>query len=67
MRLSRQRAEAVKQYLVAKGIAADRLTARGVGSSQLVTDCQLPTRAEMIQCGRQNRRVDIEPITVARN
>ena len=37
-----------------KGIAANRLTARGVGSSQLVTNCQLPTRAEMIQCGTQN-------------
>jgi OmpA-OmpF porin, OOP family len=67
MRLSKQRADAVKQYLVGKGIAAERLTTRGVGSSQLVTDCQLPTRAEMIQCGTQNRRVDIEPITVSRN
>lgn len=66
MRLSQQRAEAVKAYLVAKGIAANRLTARGVGSSQLVTNCQLPTRAEMIQCGTQNRRVDIEPITVSK-
>ena len=65
-RLSKGRAEAVKAYLVAKGIAANRLTARGVGSSQLVTDCKLPTRVEMIKCGTQNRRVDIEPITVAR-
>lgn len=67
MRLSKQRADAVKQYLVRKGIASERLTTRGAGSSQLVTDCQLPTRAEMIQCGTQNRRVDIEPITVSRN
>ncbi len=65
-RLSQQRADAVKAYLVAKGIETNRMTARGVGSSQLVTNCQLPTRAEMIQCGTQNRRVDIEPITVSK-
>lgn len=65
-RLSQQRADAVKAYLVGKGVAASRLSARGVGSSQVVTDCQLPTRAEMIKCGTQNRRVEIEPITVAR-
>ncbi|WP_418315760.1 OmpA family protein [Piscinibacter sakaiensis] len=65
-RLSRERAEAVKAYLVSKGVAANRLTTRGLGSSQLVTNCQLPTRAEMIQCGTQNRRVDIEPITVTK-
>lgn len=65
-RLSQQRADAVKAYLVGKGVEASRLSARGVGSSQLVTECQLPTRAEMIKCGTQNRRVEIEPITVTR-
>jgi OmpA-OmpF porin, OOP family len=65
-RLSQQRADAVKAYLMGKGVAANRLTARGVGSSQVVTDCQLPTRAEMIKCGTQNRRVEIEPITVTK-
>jgi len=65
-RLSQQRANAVRDYLTRKGIAASRVTARGVGSSQLVTDCKLPTRAEMIQCGTQNRRVEIEPVTVTK-
>ena len=65
-RLSQQRANAVRDYLTRKGIAASRMTARGVGSSQLVTDCKLPTRAEMIQCGTQNRRVEIEPVTVTK-
>ena len=63
-RLSQQRADAVRAYLVGKGVAGSRITARGVGSSQVVTDCQLPTRPEMIQCGTQNRRVEIEPVTV---
>ena len=65
-RLSQQRADAVKAYLVGKGVAANRMTARGVGSSQVVTDCKLPTRPEMIKCGTQNRRVEIEPITVSK-
>lgn len=34
MNLSQQRAEAVRKYLVSKGIAADRLSAKGYGESQ---------------------------------
>lgn len=36
MKLSQQRAEAVRNYLVGKGIAADRLSAKGYGESQPV-------------------------------
>ena len=36
MKLSQQRAEAVRDYLVSKGIAADRLSAKGYGESQPV-------------------------------
>jgi len=38
MNLSQQRAEAVRNYLISKGIAADRLTAKGYGESQPVAD-----------------------------
>lgn len=62
--LSQRRADSVKAYLVSKGIAATRLTARGVGSTQLVTVCKEKTRAAMIKCGEPNRRVVVEPITV---
>lgn len=62
--LSQRRAESVKAYLVSKGIAASRLNAQGVGSTQLVTQCNEKTRAAMIKCGEPNRRVVIEPITV---
>jgi OmpA-OmpF porin, OOP family len=65
-RLSQERAEAVKTYLVGKGVDANRLVAKGMASSQLVTNCKLPTRAEMIKCGTANRRVVIEPITVTK-
>jgi OmpA-OmpF porin, OOP family len=65
-RLSQERADAVKAYLVGKGIEANRLVAKGAASSQVLTDCKLPTRAEMIKCGTPNRRVEIEPITVSK-
>ncbi len=65
-RLSQQRAETVKAYLVSKGIAANRLTARGMGSTKLVVVCKEKTRAAMISCGAPNRRVEVEQITVVK-
>jgi outer membrane protein OmpA-like peptidoglycan-associated protein len=38
-RLSENRAQSTRQYLIDKGIATDRLTAKGYGESQLVNDC----------------------------
>ena len=64
--LSQRRADAVKAYLVSKGVAASRLSAQGVGSTRLVTDCKERTRAAMITCGQPNRRVEVEPITVTK-
>ena len=56
MNLSQQRAEAVRNYLVSKGIAADRLSAKGYGESQPVAD-------NATDEGRfKNRRVELVPI-----
>lgn len=53
MKLSRERAETVRDYLISKGIAADRLTAKGYVESQPVADNATPE-------GRfQNRRVEL--------
>lgn len=53
MNLSQQRAEAVRNYLISKGIAADRLTAKGYGESQPVADNETDE-------GRfKNRRVEL--------
>ena len=38
-KLSENRAQSTRQYLIDNGIAADRLTAKGYGESQLVNDC----------------------------
>jgi outer membrane protein OmpA-like peptidoglycan-associated protein len=53
MTLSKQRAQAVRSHLVARGIAADRVTAEGFGSTRSVADNGSPE-------GRaNNRRVEI--------
>jgi OOP family OmpA-OmpF porin len=54
LRLSRQRAETVREYLISKGVAADRLTAAGYGPDHPVAD---NATAE----GRAaNRRVELQ-------
>ena len=56
MDLSQRRAEAVRDYLISKGIAADRLTAKGYGESQPVADNDTDE-------GRaKNRRVELIPM-----
>lgn len=55
MGLSVRRADAVRSYLIDKGIAADRLIAKGYGESQPVAD-------NATDAGRaQNRRVELIP------
>ena len=63
--LSLERAEAVKRYLVAKGIDAKKIEAEGVGGSMpIVTDkdCSKLPRAAKIVCFEPDRRVEIEVI-----
>jgi len=67
-KLSEQRANAVKQYLVGKGVAADRLNAVGKGEANPVVACdgKKQKRADLIQCLEPNRRVEIDQVTVER-
>jgi OOP family OmpA-OmpF porin len=56
-RLSAARAEAVRQYLITKGVAANRLTAAGFGPSK-------PIASNKTAAGRaQNRRVELTRIS----
>jgi len=64
--LSQRRANAVKSYLVGKGVAADRLIAVGKGKADPVVHCDNSDRSALIKCLEPNRRVVIEPITVER-
>lgn len=58
--LSEQRAESIKQYLIGKGIHAEKIHASGAGSSQPVVQCSSKLRkAKQIVCLQPNRRVEI--------
>jgi OOP family OmpA-OmpF porin len=56
LNLSQRRAETVRAYLVSRGVAADRLSARGYGESRPIAD-------NATEIGRaQNRRVELVPL-----
>ena len=64
-KLSEKRAAAVKDYLVSKGIPANRVYTEGKGSKQPVTkpdQCKGPKSAKVIACLQPDRRVEIELI-----
>ena len=64
-KLSEKRAAAVKDYMVSKGIPANRIYTEGKGSKQPVTkpdQCKGPKSAKVIACLQPDRRVDIEII-----
>lgn len=63
-RLSVRRAEAVKGYLVSKGIEANRVYTEGKGKRQLKVDpksCKGARKAQ-IACQQPNRRVEVEVV-----
>jgi OOP family OmpA-OmpF porin len=64
-KLSEKRAAAVKEYLVAKGIEANRVYTEGKGKTQPVTGDKCKGNAKtaaLISCLQPDRRVDIEVI-----
>jgi OOP family OmpA-OmpF porin len=65
-KLSERRATAVKDYLVGKGVAANRLKAEGKGKANPVVQCNNKKRADLIACLEPNRRVEVEQITIER-
>ncbi|WP_080409091.1 OmpA family protein [Burkholderia ubonensis] len=64
--LSQRRAEAVKAYMVSRGIDAGRLTPVGKGMADPVIQCKEKDRARLIKCLEPNRRVEIAPVTITK-
>jgi len=65
-KLSERRATSVKNYLIGKGIAADRLAVVGKGESDPVVQCSETKKAALIECLKPNRRVEIDQVVVER-
>jgi len=59
--LSEQRARTVADYLIAKGLFADKVRAEGRGESSPVTGGSCPdgAKAQMIACLAPDRRVEV--------
>jgi outer membrane protein OmpA-like peptidoglycan-associated protein len=59
MKLSQKRAQTAIDYVIAKGISKSRLTAKGMGESQLVNKCK-----DGVECSEeehaQNRRTEFK-------
>src|SRR5262249_52268239 len=64
--LSQRRADAVKAYLVGKGVPPNPLFPPRKGKSDPVVRCEDRGRTALIQCLEPNRRVEVEQITVER-
>ncbi len=60
MRLSLRRADAVKGYLVSKGVSSSRIATAARGESDPSVTCSDQNRAALIKCLAPNRRVDVE-------
>lgn len=60
LRLSEQRANAVRDYLVTQGVPADRITAVGRGAVEPVVTCERERGQALVDCLAPNRRVELQ-------
>ncbi|MCA8417653.1 OmpA family protein [Burkholderia cenocepacia] len=62
-RLSLRRAQAVKSYLVSKGVPANKIYTEGKGKRKPVTTgCNQKNRKQLIACLAPDRRVEVEVV-----
>jgi len=59
-RLSQRRADAVRDYLVGKGVDKAKIETIGMGEKQPVVQCDQKNVKQLIDCLQPNRRVDVQ-------
>jgi len=61
-KLSERRADAVRDYLVSKGVPRDKIETLGMGKTQPLPGvvCNMTAMKELIDCLQPNRRVEVE-------
>jgi OOP family OmpA-OmpF porin len=59
-KLSQQRADAVRDYLVSKGVDKAKIETIGMGEKQPVVQCDQKNVKQLIDCLQPNRRVDVQ-------
>ena len=59
-KLSERRADAVRDYLVCKGVDKAKIETIGMGEKQPVVQCDQKNMKELIDCLQPNRRVDVQ-------
>ena len=59
-KLSVKRADAVRDYLVGKGVDKAKIETLGLGEKQPVVQCEQKNRKELIACLAPNRRVEVQ-------
>ena len=65
-KLSERRALAVKEYMVGRGIDADRLVAEGRGEAEPIVVCTDKNKVDLINCLKPNRRVEIDEVKIVK-
>lgn len=65
-KLSERRALAVKEYMVGRGIDADRLVAEGRGEAEPIVECNDKNKTDLINCLKPNRRVEIDEVKMVK-
>jgi OOP family OmpA-OmpF porin len=59
-KLSKERADAVRDYLVIKGVDRSKIETVGMGEKQPVVQCDQKNRKALIDCLQPNRRVEVQ-------